>query len=53
VLVSIFFVQGLAFFQVQLAAIGGLLIDLVILWGLNFMLRTEALWKASQALDLR
>jgi hypothetical protein len=41
VLVSIFLVQVFLFFQAQLAALGGLAVDLVLLGGLNYMLRAE------------
>jgi hypothetical protein len=41
VLVSVFFTQVLMFWQVQLAALSGLALDLVLLAGLRYMLRQE------------
>jgi hypothetical protein len=41
VLVSVFFTQVLMFWEAQLAALGGLLVDLVLLVGLRYMLRQE------------
>ena len=41
ILISIFYVQVFLFLESQLAALGGLLLDLVLLSGLNYMLRAE------------
>jgi hypothetical protein len=52
VLVSILFVEVFAFFELGLAALGGLALDLALLWALNFALRAETLWRASQRLAI-